>query len=68
MHQELRHQVKIHRISEKLNKGIKFCISLPFFFLLKIKAEKQQKHVTQEKKNLVQACKVRANLTTRREA
>jgi len=27
--------------------------------LLKLKVEKQQKHSTQEKKNLVQACKVR---------
>jgi hypothetical protein len=34
---------------------------------LKIKVEKQQKHATQEKKNLVQACKVRANLTSGRE-
>jgi hypothetical protein len=48
MHQELRHQVKVHKISEKLNKRIKICIFLPplFFFLLKIKADKQQKHVT----------------------
>jgi hypothetical protein len=28
MHQELRRQVKIHRISEKLNKGIKISIFL----------------------------------------
>jgi hypothetical protein len=34
---------------------------------LKIKVEKQQKHATQEKKNLVQVCKVRASLTSRRE-
>jgi hypothetical protein len=26
MHQELRRQEKIHKISEKLNKGIKICI------------------------------------------
>jgi hypothetical protein len=35
MHQELRRQEKIHKISEKLNKGIKICIILPpplFFF------------------------------------
>jgi hypothetical protein len=56
MHQELRHQVKIHWISEKLSKGIKLCIFLPPHpFLLKIKVEKQQKHATQEKKNLVQS-------------
>jgi len=35
--------------------------------LFKIKVEKQQKHATQEKKNLVQACKVRANMTSGRE-
>jgi hypothetical protein len=35
--------------------------------LLEETLEKQQKHATQEKKNLVQACKVRANLTSRRE-
>jgi hypothetical protein len=33
MYQELRHQVKIHKISEKLNKGIKICIFLAFFFV-----------------------------------
>jgi len=72
MHQELRHQVKIHMISEKLNKGIKICIFLPpalFFLLFKIKVEKQQKHAAyeKEKKNLVQACKTRANLSSGRE-
>jgi lactam utilization protein B len=29
MHQELRHQVKIHKISEKLNTGINICIFPP---------------------------------------
>jgi hypothetical protein len=33
---------------------------------LKIKAKKQQKHAN-KKKNLVQACKVRANLTLGRD-
>jgi hypothetical protein len=37
-------------------------------FLLKIKTEKQQKRATQKKKDsLVQACKVRANLTLGKE-
>jgi hypothetical protein len=40
-------------------------IPLPPLFLNK--REKQQKHATQEKKNLVQAFKVRANLTSGRE-
>jgi hypothetical protein len=35
--------------------------------LLEETLEKQQKHATQEKKNLVQACKVRANLISGRE-
>jgi hypothetical protein len=46
---------------------IKSLFFIFFFILLKIKAEKQQKYATHEKKNLVQACKVRANLTSRRE-
>jgi hypothetical protein len=38
MHQELRHELNIHKISEKLYKGtIKICIIFPFFFVEKIK-------------------------------
>jgi hypothetical protein len=43
MHQELRHQVKIHKISEKLNIGINICIFLPLFFKKKIKKNKSGK-------------------------
>jgi hypothetical protein len=57
MQQELRYQVKIHRISEKLNKGIKICI-FPFFLWKKNSKRKQQKHANNEKEiHLVQACK-----------
>jgi hypothetical protein len=45
MHQELRRQVKIHKIFEKLNTGINIYIFLPppfFFFLINVK--KQQRH------------------------
>jgi lactam utilization protein B len=43
MNQELRHQVKIHKISEELKLGINVCILLPssHFFFKKIKAEKK---------------------------
>jgi hypothetical protein len=37
------------------------------FFFVENKSRKQKKHATQEKKTLVQACKVRANLTSGRE-
>jgi hypothetical protein len=65
MHQELRHQVKIHKISEKLNTGINICIFLPFFFQKKGKTTKTCLH--KEEDSLVQACKIRANLTSGRE-
>jgi hypothetical protein len=49
MHQELRHQVKIHKISEKLNTGINICIFLsppPIYFLkiIKNKRGKNKRH------------------------
>jgi len=49
MHNELRYQAKKHAISEKLSKeNIKFLHLMPqllfFFFMLKNKTEKQQKH------------------------
>jgi hypothetical protein len=54
MYKELRHQVKIHRISEKLNKGIKICIFQhisTFFFYLK----KKVKHANNEKKKKIES-------------
>jgi hypothetical protein len=45
MHQELRHQVKIHKISEKLKTRINICIfPPPPFFVENNKIEKQQGH------------------------
>jgi hypothetical protein len=43
MHEQLRHQVKIHKISEKLNTGKK---------IKKKRREKQQKHAYTEKKTV----------------
>jgi len=64
-HIELSKQINIHEIAEIFEK--KPCIkSLLFLKKKKIKVE-QQKHTTQEKKNLVQVCKVRANLTSWKE-
>jgi hypothetical protein len=53
MHQELRHQVKIHRISEKLNKGIKICIFPPPLLLVENKSRKTTKtcYTGKEKKS-----------------
>jgi hypothetical protein len=54
MYQELRHQVKIHKISEKLKTGInirKFLSPPPPPFKEKKKA-KQQKHAYTEKKTV----------------
>jgi hypothetical protein len=45
MHQELRHQVKIHKISKKLKLGINVCIFLRLPFFLKKKMKK--KHTSQ---------------------
>jgi hypothetical protein len=68
MHQELRHQVKIHKISEKLNTGINLCIFLPLFFFSKKKNEKTTKTcLHREEDSLVQACKIRAIPTSERE-
>jgi len=53
MHQELRHQVKIHKISEKLNTGINICNFLPpffFFFFLKGKKQKNNKNMLTQRR------------------
>jgi hypothetical protein len=50
MHEQLRHQVKIHKISEKLNTGINICIFLPPPPFRK--REKQQKHAYTKKKTV----------------
>jgi hypothetical protein len=56
MHQELRHQVKIHKIYEKLNTRINICNFLLLFFffflvLLKNKRQKQQRHASKGKEH-----------------
>jgi hypothetical protein len=67
MHKELRHQVKIHKIFEKLKLGINvhiFLPSPPYFFLKK----KQKKNMLYSKEDIiVQACKVKTNLSLGRE-
>jgi len=50
MHQELRHQVKIHKISEKLNTGINLCIFLPLFFFSKKKKRKKNKNMLTQRR------------------
>jgi hypothetical protein len=50
MHQELRHQVKIHKISEKLNTGINLCIFLPLFFFSKKKKRKNNKNMLTQRR------------------
>jgi hypothetical protein len=53
MYKELRHQVKIHRISEKLNKGIKICIYpplSPIIFSLKKKENNENMLIMKRKK------------------
>jgi hypothetical protein len=69
MHQELRYQVKTHKISEKLKLWINVCIFLPpIFFKKKIKRRKKNKNMLHNKEDsIVQACKVKANLTSGRE-
>jgi hypothetical protein len=65
MHEQLRHQVKIHKISEKLNTGINICIFLPPPFQKKGKTTKTCLHKKED--SLAQACKIRANLTSGRD-
>jgi hypothetical protein len=69
MHQELKHQVEIHK---KLNTRINICNFLPlppqFFVQEKKKKEKTTKTCLHRKEDsLVQACNIRANLTSGRE-
>jgi uncharacterized protein (DUF169 family) len=66
-HRELSKQINIHEIAENFRRNLASNPFSFFFSFFENKREKQQKHATQEKKNLFQACKVRANLTSRRE-
>jgi len=52
MHQELSHQVKIHKISEKLNTRINICIFLPlfFFFFYQKKGKNNKNMITQRRR------------------
>jgi hypothetical protein len=55
MHQELKHQVKIHKIFEKLKTRINICIFLPpppFFFVENNKIEKKQGHAYGKENNI----------------
>jgi hypothetical protein len=73
-HNELRYQVKILVISEKLTKEKKKLLHLSrqlllllfFFFVEKKKKKNNNKHAIRKKKkkNLILACEVRANLSS----
>jgi hypothetical protein len=65
-HRELLKQINIHKRAETVRRNLASNPLPPPPSFLKMKAEKQQKYATQEKKNLAQACTVKANLTSGR--
>jgi len=70
MHQELRHQLNIHKILEKLYKGtIKiYILPLPPFFFFKKEKTKTTKTCLKGKEHMSrQSMQVRANQTSGRE-
>jgi hypothetical protein len=69
MHEKLRHQLNTHKISGHLNNGQQSSASfIPSpFFLKKKRKPKQQTGFTIKRSSVDQACKVKTNLTSRRE-
>jgi hypothetical protein len=67
MHEKLRHQLNIHKISGSYKMEQQNSASfIPFFF--KKKKKKENKNMLHNKEDsIVQACKVKANLTSERE-
>jgi len=67
MYNELRYQTKIHIISEKQLKKIKILHLLPLLNKSGKTTKTTKTCLHREEDSLVQACKIRANLTSRRE-
>jgi hypothetical protein len=64
-HRELSNQINIHEIAENFRRNL---ASIPFFKIKKKKKKKNKKKKGREnERQSVQACRVRANLTSRKE-